>query len=192
VEINAPLTNKSLVSPGFTCWLTGLSGAGKSTVATELLKAFTILSVPCEVLDGDVIRKHLSSDLGFSPKDRETNVLRVGYLCSLLNKHGINTIVALISPFNATRNKLRQSLENFIEIYVECPIEECIKRDPKGLYKRALSGEIPEFTGISSPYEPPLSPDIILKTHEENINQSVEKVLQYLHHGKLINMNQID
>lgn len=179
--------NQPPINPGFTCWLTGLSGAGKSTIAIELSKAFNILSIPCEVLDGDVIRKHLSSDLGFSPKDRETNVLRVGYLCSLLNKHGINTIVALISPFNATRDKLRQSLDKFIEIYVDCPLEECIQRDPKGLYKRALSGEIPEFTGISSPYESPLNPDIILKTCQEDISQSVEKVLDYLHNLQLIN-----
>lgn len=165
---------------GFTCWLTGLSGAGKSTIAIELLKAFNTSSLPCELLDGDVIREHLSSDLGFSPQDRETNVLRVGYLCGLLNKHGINTIVAVISPFNATRNKLRQSLGKFVEIYVDCPLEECIKRDPKGLYERALSGEIREFTGISSPYEVPVQPDIILKTHEEEINQSLEKVLKYL------------
>ncbi|MBW4554986.1 MAG: adenylyl-sulfate kinase [Trichormus sp. ATA11-4-KO1] len=181
--------NQTLVSTGFTCWLTGLSGAGKSTIATELSKALNNLSVSCEVLDGDVIRKHLSSDLGFSPKDRETNVLRVGYLCSLLNKHSINTIVALISPFNATRNQLRQSLGKFIEIYVDCPLEECIKRDPKGLYQRAISGEIPEFTGISSPYEAPVSPDIVLKTYEEDVNQSVEKILKYLHHLKLIDIN---
>jgi adenylyl-sulfate kinase len=188
VEIQTTPIKQPLVNPGFTCWLTGLSGAGKSTIAIELSKAFDVLSIPYEVLDGDVIRKHLSSDLGFSPKDRETNVLRVGYICSLLNKHGINTIVALISPFNATRDKLRQSLDNFIEIYVDCPIEECIKRDTKGLYHRALSGQIPEFTGISSPYEAPLNPNIVLKTNEEDINKSVEKVLQYLHHIQLISL----
>jgi len=181
--------NQTLVIPGFTCWLTGLSGAGKSTIATELSNKLNIFSVPCEVLDGDIIRKNLSTDLGFSRKDRETNVLRVGYICSLLNKHGINTIVALISPFNATRNKLRQSLEKFIEIYVDCPLEECKKRDPKGLYQRALSGEILEFTGISSPYEAPLSPEITLKTNEEDVNQSVGKILQYLLKLKLIHIN---
>lgn len=186
MQSKATNLNQPLVTPGFTCWLTGMSGAGKSTIATELSQKFNILSVPCEVIDGDVIRKHLSSDLGFSPQDRETNVLRVGYICSLLNKHGINTIVALISPFNDTRDKLRQSLDKFIEIHVDCPLEECIKRDPKGLYKKALSGEILEFTGISSPYESPISPDLTLKTYEENVNQSVEKVIKYLQNLKLI------
>jgi adenylylsulfate kinase len=178
--------NQSLMNRGFTCWLTGLSGAGKSTIATELSKSLNILSIPAEVIDGDVIRKHLSSDLGFSSKDRETNVLRVGYVCSLLNKHGINTIVALISPCNETRNKVRDSLDNFIEIYVDCPLVECIKRDPKGLYQKALSGDIPEFTGISSPYNPPDHPEITLKTDEEDVKQSVQKILSYLRRSGLI------
>lgn len=173
---------------GFTFWLTGLSGAGKSTIAIELSKALKLLSVPCEILDGDVIRSQLSSELGFSPQDRETNVLRVGYLCGLLNKHHINTIVALISPSNATRDKLKKSLK-FVEAYVDCPLEECIKRDPKGLYRKALSGEILDFTGISSPYEAPVNPDLVIKTHEETVNQSVEKILQYLHHAKFIRTN---
>ena len=179
--------NQFSVNIGFTCWLTGLSGAGKSTIATELSKSLNALSIPCEVLDGDIIRKHLSSDLGFSPKDRETNVLRVGYICSLLNSHGINTIVALISPYNETRNKLRNSLQKFIEIYVDCPLNECIKRDPKGLYQKAMSGEILEFTGISSPYYPPESPEITLKTCEEDVKQSAQKILEYLSAFKLIN-----
>jgi adenylylsulfate kinase len=178
--------NQSLMNRGFTCWLTGLSGAGKSTIATELSKSLNILSIPTEVIDGDVIRKHLSSDLGFSSKDRETNVLRVGYVCSLLNKHSINTIVALISPCNETRNKVRDSLDNFIEIYVDCPLVECIKRDPKGLYQKALSGDIPEFTGISSPYNPPDHPEITLKTDEEDVKQSVQKILSYLRRSGLI------
>lgn len=181
--------NLPSINPGFTCWLTGLSGSGKSTIARELSKALDILSIPCEVLDGDVIRKHLSTDLGFSAKDRETNVLRVGYLCSLLNKHSINTIVALISPCNATRGKVRHSLANFIEIYVDCPLEECIKRDPKGLYKKALSGEIKEFTGISSAYEAPVNPDITIKTDKEEVNQSVEKILKYLDQENFIDTN---
>lgn len=166
---------------GYTFWLTGLSGSGKSTVATALLAKLNASGLQCEILDGDIVRKHISSDLGFSPKDRETNVLRVGYICNLLNKHGVNTIVALISPCNETRNKLRNSLANFIEIYVNCSLEECIKRDPKGLYKKALSGEILEFTGISSPYETPHNPDITLKTSVEDVEQSVQKILDYLY-----------
>jgi adenylylsulfate kinase len=182
---NETLT-RTVVTPGFTCWLTGLSGSGKSTISTALLTNLTALHLPCEVLDGDIIRKYLSSDLGFSAKDRETNVLRVSYICSLLNKHGINTIVALISPCNETRSKVRSSLENFIEVYVDCPLDECIKRDPKGLYHKALSGEISEFTGISSPYDPPKHPEIILKTNEENVNESVQKILEYLSCSELI------
>jgi adenylylsulfate kinase len=181
------VSNQRLVTPGFTCWLTGLSGSGKSTISTALLTNLNGLYLPCEVLDGDIIRKYLSSDLGFSAKDRETNVLRVGYICGLLNKHGINTIVALISPCNETRNKVRNSLDNFIEIYVDCPLDECIKRDPKGLYQKALSGEIAEFTGVSAPYDPPEYPEIILKTNEENVNESVQKILEYLTCSKLIN-----
>jgi adenylylsulfate kinase len=178
MEINN--LQEPFISLGFTYWLTGLPGSGKSTIATALFSKLNALNLQCEILDGDIIRKNLSSDLGFSAQDRETNVLRVGYICGLLNKHGINTIVALISPCNETRNKLRNSLENFIEIYVDCSLDECIKRDPKGLYKKALSGQISEFTGISSPYEPPNHPDIVLKTIEEDVEQSVQKILEYL------------
>ncbi len=179
-------SNQSITTPGFTCWLTGLSGAGKSTIATALATSLNAIELACEILDGDIIRQHLSSDLGFSAKDRETNVLRVAYICGLLNKHGINVIVALISPCNETRNRVRNSLNNFIEIYVNCSLEECIKRDPKGLYQKALSGEIKEFTGISSPYDTPTHPEITLNTNHENINQSVEKILEYLSYSKLI------
>lgn len=173
-------------SLGFTCWLTGLSGAGKSTLAVEIVKALDKLTLPCELLDGDIIRTNLSKGLGFSRQDRDTNVTRVGFVCSLLNKHGVNTVVALISPYRDTREKVRLAVPNFIEIYVDCPLEVCIQRDPKGLYKKALSGEIPEFTGISSTYEVPLNSDLILRTHEESINQCVEKVLKYLYCRSLI------
>lgn len=171
----------SFSSLGFTCWLTGLSGAGKSTVATELASALDKLSISCEYLDGDIIRTNLSKGLGFSREDRDTNVLRVGFVCSLLNKHGINAVVAIISPYQEAREKLRFYLPNFIEVYVDTPLEVCIERDPKGLYKKALSNEIPEFTGISSPYEIPENPDLTLRTHEETIEQCVNRVLEYLY-----------
>jgi adenylylsulfate kinase len=179
-------SNRSITTPGFTCWLTGLSGAGKSTIATALCTSLNTIELACEILDGDIIRQHLSSDLGFSAKDRETNVLRVAYICGLLNRHGINVIVALISPCNETRDRVRDSLDNFIEVYVNCSLEECIKRDPKGLYQKALSGEIKEFTGISSPYEAPVHPEITLNTNHENVTQSVEKILEYLSDSKLV------
>jgi adenylylsulfate kinase len=165
---------------GFTCWLTGLSGAGKTTLAIALSNRLYSLNTAHEVLDGDVIRTNLSKGLGFSKEDRDTNVLRVGFVCDLLNKHGINTIVSLISPYQETREKLRQTLPGFIEIYVSCPLDICIQRDPKGLYKKALAGEIQEFTGISSPYEAPSNPDLILKTDQETIEASINKVLKYL------------
>lgn len=177
------MSNSSL---GFTCWLTGLSGAGKSTIAAELAKALDELSAPYEYLDGDIIRTNLSKGLGFSREDRDTNVLRVGFVCNLLNKHGVNTVVAMISPYQDTREKLRFYLPNFIEVYVATPLEVCIERDTKGLYKKALSNEIPEFTGISSPYEAPKNPDLALKTHEESLEQCVERILKYLHSREFI------
>lgn len=175
-----------LNSSGFTCWLTGLSGSGKSTITIEVAKALSRLSVPHEYLDGDIIRTNLSKGLGFSREDREINVERVGFVCNLLNKHGVNAVVAMISPYQATRQKLKQSLPNFIEVYVDTPIEVCIERDPKGLYKKALANEIPDFTGISAPYEAPESPDLVLKTNQESLDQCVEKVLAHLHAKNLI------
>ncbi len=171
----------SFNSLGFTCWLTGLSGAGKSTLAVEIARALDKLSIPYEHFDGDIIRTNLSQGLGFSREDRDINIARVGFVCSLLNKHGINTVVAMISPYRDAREKLRLSLPNFIEIYVESPLEVCIQRDPKGLYKKALAGHLPEFTGISSPYEIPVNPDLILRTHEETIQQCLNRVLEYLY-----------
>lgn len=167
-------------SSGFTCWLTGLSGAGKSTLAVEIAKALDKLSIPCERLDGDVIRTNLSKGLGFSREDRNINVARVGFVCGLLNKYGVSTVVSLIAPYKEAREKLRLYLPNFIEIFVDAPLEVCIERDVKGLYKKALAGEISEFTGISSPYEIPEDPNLILRTDKETVEQCVDRVLEYL------------
>ena len=128
-------------SPAFTLWLTGLSGAGKSTLAVEIAKALEKKLIPCELLDGDVIRANLSKDLGFSKEDRNANVARVGFVCSLLNKHGVIAVVALIAPYQEAREHLRLTLPELVEVYVDCPLEVCIERDPKGLYKKALAGE---------------------------------------------------
>ncbi|WP_250123703.1 adenylyl-sulfate kinase [Chroococcidiopsis sp. CCMEE 29] len=171
----------SCSSLGFTCWLTGLSGSGKSTLAVEIARALDRLSIPCERLDGDIIRTNLSKGLGFSREDRNINVARVGFVCGLLNKYGVSTVVSLISPYQEAREKLRLYLPNFIEVYVGAPLEVCIERDVKGLYKKALAGEIPEFTGISSPYEIPENPHLTLRTHEETIEQCVDRVLEYLY-----------
>lgn len=171
---------------GFTLWLTGLPASGKSTIANGVVSELAQLQLPCELLDGDIVRTNLSKGLGFSREDRDTNVLRVGFVCGLLNKYGINTIVALISPYQSTRNQLRTLLPNFIEAYVECPLEVCIQRDPKGLYQKALAGEISEFTGISSPYEPPDKAELLLKTHEESIEELINKIINYLHSKEFI------
>lgn len=170
----------SFRSSGFTCWLTGLSGAGKSTIATKIANSLNQIPIPCEYLDGDIIRTNLSKGLGFSREDRDINVLRVGFVCNLLNKHGVSTVVAMISPYRQTREELRRSIPNFVEVHVETPLEVCIQRDPKGLYKKALSNEISDFTGISSPYEVPENPELTLKTHKEGVDQCVKRVLNHL------------
>lgn len=165
------------ISSGFTCWLTGLSCSGKSTIAKEIARAFDDLTMPYELLDGDIIRTNLSKGLGVSGEDRSINVLRVGFVCRLLNNHGVNVVVAMTCPSQEVREKLRLYLPNFIEVYLDAPLEVCVKR----LYKKAFSNEIPEFTEISSPCEPPEEPDLSLRTHEETIEQCVEKVLEYLY-----------
>lgn len=167
----------SFSSLGFTCWLTGLSCSGKSTIAKEITRALDNFSIHYELLDGDIIRTNLSKGLGCSREDRDTNVLRVGFVCNLLNKHGVNAVVAMRSPYREVREKLRLYLPNFIEVYLDTPLEVCVKR----LYKKAFSNQIPEFTEISFPYEPPEQPDLTLRTDEETIEQCVEKVLAYLY-----------
>lgn len=168
------------MAQGFTVWLTGLSGAGKSTIAQALARALEERGLPVEILDGDVVRQNLSKGLGFSKEDRDTNVLRVGWVCQLLNKHGVVSIAALISPYRDTRAKLRTMIPRFVEVYVHAPLEVLIERDVKGLYKKALAGEISNFTGISDPYEPPENPEVVCHTHEETVEESVGKILAYL------------
>ena len=174
----------------FTVWITGLSGSGKSTIAQALdsyLKKMDFLNI--EVLDGDLIRKTLSKDLGFSKRDRIKNMKRVGSLCYSINNNNLSVIAALISPIRKTRNEIRGKIKNFVEVYVECPIEECERRDTKGLYKKARLGKIKNFTGINSPYEIPLNPEVICKTDIENSKKCVEKIiaklreLNYLKHA---------
>jgi adenylylsulfate kinase len=165
---------------GLILWLTGLSGAGKSTIASGLEREFKKRDRLVEVLDGDAIRKNLSKGLGFSREDRDTNIRRIGFVANLLSRNGIVVIVAAISPYRAVRDELRMTTENFIEIYVKAPLEVCEDRDVKGLYARARSGQIKAFTGIDDPYEEPLNPDIICYTAEETIEQSITKVMAQL------------
>lgn len=169
---------------GSTVWLTGLSGAGKSTISGLLGERLLAMGQRVEVLDGDEVRRNLSTGLGFSKADRDTNVRRIGYVCRLLSRHGVIAISAAISPYRAVRDELKQQIPNFLEIFVDCPLKVCIERDVKGLYARALCGEIPAFTGISDPYEAPLNPDLRISTDKETVEASVEKIIYFMmEHG---------
>jgi adenylyl-sulfate kinase len=161
---------------GFTLWFTGLSGAGKSTVSAILERRLRSLGARVEVLDGDVVRTHLSKGLGFSKEDRDTNIRRIGFVCQLLSRNGVIAIAAAISPYRETRDWVRSQVENFVEVYAHCPLETLIERDVKGLYKKAIAGEIKEFTGISDPYEPPLNPEVVIQTHLETPEESAAKI----------------
>jgi adenylylsulfate kinase len=169
---------------GKVIWLTGLSGAGKSTIARAVEAELTRARIPVEVLDGDVIREKLSRGLGYSKQDRDENVRRTGYVAALLARHGVVVIVALISPYRAAREQVRQEIANagthFIDVYVNAPLSVCAQRDPKGLYEKANRGEIPFFTGVEDPYEAPLSPDVECHTDLESVEASTERVLARL------------
>jgi adenylylsulfate kinase len=165
---------------GYVLWLTGLPGSGKSTIAERVTAELRGRGAPVESLDGDVVRTHLTKGLGFSREDRETNVLRVGWVAGLLSRHGVGVVTALISPYADTRAKVREMTTNFTEVFVDAPLDLCIERDPKGLYQQALAGEIDQFTGVSDPYEPPAEPDIWLRTDRQTPEESAAKVLAYL------------
>ena len=171
---------------GCTVWFTGLSGAGKSTVSTLLHRRLCAAGAKVELLDGDVVRTHLSKGLGFSREDRDENIRRIGFVCELLSRNGVIAIAAAISPYREIRESLRASIPNFVEVFMECPMEVLIERDVKGLYKRALAGEIEHFTGVSDPYEPPESPELILDSSRESPEQSVDRLWQTLKRLELI------
>src|SRR4028119_523175 len=166
---------------GFTLWFTGLSGAGKTTISEivehELRNRFRKI----EVLDGDIVRTNLSKGLGFSREDRDTNVLRIGFVADLLTRNGVGVIVSAISPYKEVRDQVRRNVgEGFIEVFVDAPLDVCADRDVKGLYKKAFSGEIPQFTGVSDPYEAPVAPELHIKTNEEEPAESAARVVRYL------------
>src|SRR5262245_23293135 len=169
---------------GFTLWMTGLSGAGKTTLTTELVRALRTHGLAIEVLDGDEVRTNLSKGLGFSKEDRDTNIRRIGYVSRLLSRNGVGVITAAISPYRDVRDEVRRAVENdgalFIEVYVKCPIAVLAERDVKGLYKKALAGEIKEFTGVSDPYEEPLAPEVVVWTDRETVEHSAQKILKEL------------
>ncbi|MDX2100774.1 MAG: adenylyl-sulfate kinase [Leptolyngbyaceae cyanobacterium bins.59] len=165
---------------GCILWLTGLSGAGKTTLAHQLEHEMKKRDRLVELLDGDVIRQHLSKGLGFSREDRDTNVRRVGYVANLLSRNGVIVIVSLISPYRSIRDELRSTVNNFIEVYVNAPLTVCESRDVKGLYAKARSGQLKGFTGIDDPYEEPLNPDITCYTSEETVEESIAKIVTWV------------
>ena len=162
---------------GFVIWLTGLPGSGKTTIAQQLHSEFKARNIKVEVFDGDEVRRNLSKGLGFSKEDRDTHNKRIIYVCKLLTRNGVNAIVSLISPYRSTRAFARENLPKFVEVYLKCSIKECIKRDPKGLYKKALAGEITNMTGIQDPYEEPISPEVTLDTENDSREKNVEKII---------------
>lgn len=168
------------MSTGFVVWFTGLSGAGKSTLTTRLAAALRQRGVHVEPLDGDEVRKNLSRGLGFSREDRDMNIRRIGYVARLIARSGGCAIAAAISPYRNVRDELRRSTDHFVEVYCECPLEVLKDRDPKGLYAKALAGEIKNFTGVDDPYEPPVDPEVHVRTDLENPDESTLKILQKL------------
>lgn len=165
---------------GFTLWFTGLPCSGKSTVGDGVAAILKEKGFRVELLDGDVVRKELTRDLGFSKKDRDENIMRVTFVAKLLSRNGVATLVSFISPYRELRDRARQGTTNFVEVYTKCPVEVCIQRDVKGMYQKAIKGEIKEFTGVSDPYEEPLNPEIVLETDKETVDESVAKVLKRL------------
>jgi len=165
---------------GFTLWLTGLSGAGKSTLATAVGHELRRRGVRVEVLDGDEVRQNLSKGLGFTREDRDTNIRRIGYVAKLLARNGVVVITAAISPYRAVRDEVRREIGAFVEVYVKASLDECVRRDTKGLYRRALAGEIPQFTGVSDPYEEPLRPELAIDTEREVVGESAARVIDRL------------
>jgi adenylyl-sulfate kinase len=161
---------------GFTLWFTGLSGSGKSTVANILLKRLQDGGAKVEILDGDVVRTNLSKGLGFSKEDRDTNIRRIGFVCNMLSRNGVIAMSAAISPYKEIRDEIRATAENFVEVYVDCDLDTLIERDPKGLYKKAIAGEIKNFTGISDPYEAPENPEIVFNSGTQAPEESAEYV----------------
>lgn len=165
---------------GFTLWFTGLPCSGKSAVANRVAEILRERGMRVERLDGDIVRQSLTSDLGFSREDRNENIRRVTFVAKLLTRNGVAVLTSFISPYREIRAQSRQEIGNFIEVYTKCALEVCIERDIKGMYKKAMKGEIKEFTGISDPYEEPSNPEILLQTDKETLEESAQKVLRRL------------
>ena len=180
--------NSLNLNKGLTLWLTGLSGSGKSTITQALYTKLKDINpeIKIEILDGDEIREHLCRDLGFSQEDRLTNIERIGFLAGKISKHGVLVIVPVIAPYQSARDLARQLSENFVEVFISASLETVKSRDPKGLYKKALSGEIKNFTGISDPYEIPENPDILIETEKMSIDDSCNEIINYLRNKEFL------
>ena len=165
---------------GFTVWFTGLSGSGKTTLARAVELILRDRGLKVEVLDGDIVRTNLSKGLGFSKEDRDTNIKRIGFVCKLLSRNGVVAIGSAISPYREVRDFVRRDIGRFVEVYCRCPLDVLVERDVKGLYEKALAGEIANFTGVSDPYEEPLNPEVVADTDKETPEQSVAKILAKL------------
>jgi adenylylsulfate kinase len=172
--------DKQMTNTGCTLWFTGLSGAGKSTLADAVEQRLKELGRNVEILDGDVVRTHLSKGLGFSREDRDTNIKRIAFVCSLLTRNGVICISAAIAPYCEAREWARREIGNFVEVYVKCPIEVCRQRDVKGLYKLVDEGKIKNFTGVDDPYEEPESPEPVIETDKETVEESCARILARL------------
>lgn len=165
---------------GLTLWFTGLSGSGKSTVANILVERLREGGAKVEALDGDVVRTNLSKGLGFSKQDRDENIRRIGFVCNLLSRNGVIAVTAAISPYAAIRGEVRAAAENFVEVHADCPLDTLIERDPKGLYKKALAGEIKNFTGVSDPYEAPQNPELRFDSSACSAAEAADAIWNYL------------
>jgi len=175
---------------GFTLWFTGLSGAGKSTLSGLLAAEFKRRNYKIEVLDGDVVRTNLGKGLSFSREDRDINVRRIGFVCDLLSRNGVIAMSAAISPYKAIRRECRELVEShgaaFVEVYAKCSLDELVRRDVKGLYKKALAGEIENFTGVSDPYEEPENAEVVVDSATQSVESSYRQILDYLEAKELI------
>jgi adenylyl-sulfate kinase len=171
---------------GFTLWFTGLSGAGKTTLARLVEAELLSRGHRVEVLDGDIIRTNLSKGLGFSKEDRDTNIRRIGFVCNLLTRNGVVAIAAAISPYREVRDELRSDIGSFVEVYVKCPIDVLAERDVKGLYKRALAGELKNFTGVDDPYEAPVAPEVLVETDSDTAEISAAQIIARLEELSLV------
>lgn len=165
---------------GFTLWFTGMSGSGKTTLARAVERILRDRGLKVEVLDGDVVRTNLSKGLGFSKEDRDTNIKRIGFVCKLLTRNGVVAVGSAISPYREVRDYIRRDIDRFVEVYCRCPLDVLVQRDVKGLYKKALDGEIDNFTGISDPYEEPLNPEVVADTDKETPERSVARIVRKL------------